>query len=56
VPAPLWTTRYAAFPSVLVVLANGTRRTLERRRSVLLALLAEEDVDEIRTTSASSKT
>ncbi len=44
----LWTSRYAAFPIVLVVLANGTRRALEARRAMLLALLAEEDVAEIR--------
>jgi hypothetical protein len=45
---PLWTTRYPAFPIVLVVLANGTRRALEGRRGMVLALLAEEDVDEVR--------
>ncbi len=46
--APLWTTRYPAFPTVLVVLANGTRRALEGRRGMVLALLAEEDVEDIR--------
>jgi hypothetical protein len=46
--APLRTSRYAAFPTVLVVLANGTRRALEGRRSMLLALLAEEDVEDLR--------
>jgi hypothetical protein len=45
---PRWTSRYAAFPTVLVVLANGTRRALEARRSMVLALLAEEDVADIR--------
>ncbi|HTU39970.1 MAG TPA: replication-relaxation family protein [Acidimicrobiales bacterium] len=45
---PLWTSRYPAFPAVLVVLANGTRRALEGRRSMMLALLAEEDVADIR--------
>jgi hypothetical protein len=46
--APLWTTRYPAFPAVLVVLANGTRRALERRRGMVLALLADEDVRDLR--------
>jgi hypothetical protein len=46
--APLWTTRYPAFPGVLVVLANGTRRALEGRRGMVLALLADEDVQDIR--------
>jgi hypothetical protein len=45
---PLWTTRYPAFPTVLVVLANGTRRALEGRRAMVLALLDEEDVQETR--------
>lgn len=45
---PLWTTRYPAFPTVLVVLANGTRRALEGRRAMVLALLEEEDVQDIR--------
>jgi hypothetical protein len=45
---PLWRSRYPAFPTVLVILANGTRRALEGRRSMLLALLAEEDVQDIR--------
>jgi hypothetical protein len=47
-PAPLWTTRYPAFPTVLVVLANGTHRALEGRRATLLALLTDEDVHDVR--------
>jgi hypothetical protein len=45
---PLWRIRYPAFPTVLVVLANGTRRALEGRRGMVLALLAGEDVQDIR--------
>jgi hypothetical protein len=38
---PLWTSRYPAFPTVLVVLANGSRRALEGRRAMVLALMTE---------------
>jgi Replication-relaxation len=51
-PAPLWRERYSVFPTVLVVLANGTRRRLERRRDVVLALCGQDqelqDVPEVR--------
>ena len=47
-PEPLWMSRYPAFPTVLVVLANGTRRALERRRGMVLSLLADEDVQDVR--------
>jgi hypothetical protein len=35
---PLWRECYAYFPAVLVVLANGSSRRLERRRTLVLAL------------------
>jgi hypothetical protein len=41
-PVQVWTHRYSVFPTVLVVLANGTARALERRRETLLALCGEE--------------
>jgi hypothetical protein len=41
-PVPVWTHRYSVFPTVLVVLANGTRQALERRRATLLALCGED--------------
>jgi hypothetical protein len=41
-PAPLWRVRYSVFPTVLVVLANGTRRRLERRRDIALALCGQD--------------
>jgi hypothetical protein len=41
-PVPVWTHRYSVFPTVLVVLANGTRQALERRRDTLLALCRED--------------
>jgi hypothetical protein len=51
-PAPLWTQRYPVFPTVLVVLANGDRRHLERRRHTVLALCGEDqellDTPEVR--------
>jgi hypothetical protein len=46
---PLWWSRYPAFPTVLVVLsptAPGARS--KGRRSMLLALLADEDVADFR--------
>lgn len=36
---PLWRSRYPAFPSVICVLAGGSRAVLERRRDLALALL-----------------
>jgi hypothetical protein len=51
-PAPLWRERYSVFPTVLVVLANGTRRRLERRREIVLALCGQDqqlqDAPEVR--------
>lgn len=50
--APLWRERYSVFPTVLVVLANGTRRRLERRRDIVLALCGQDqqlqDVPQVR--------
>lgn len=39
---PLWTQRYAVFPTVLVVLAGESRDRLERRRRTVLALCRED--------------
>jgi hypothetical protein len=48
-PAPLWTQRYPVFPTILVVLANGSRRQLERRRQTVLALCGQDqDAPEVR--------
>jgi hypothetical protein len=44
-PEPLWRSRYPVFPMPLVVLANGSRARLERRRDLLLALWRAEDPD-----------
>jgi hypothetical protein len=41
-PAPLWSYLYPVFPAVLVVLANGTRDRLERRRDTALGLCAQD--------------
>lgn len=42
--APLWRSSYPVFPTVLVVLAgNRPRAALERRRSKVLALCADDD-------------
>jgi hypothetical protein len=41
-PERLWPKLYPVFPGVLVVLANGTRERLERRRDVVLRLCAQE--------------
>jgi hypothetical protein len=35
---PLWRSRYPVFPTPLIVLTNGSRERLERRRDLLLAL------------------
>lgn len=41
-PAPVWETRYAVFPTVLLVLAGTSPTALERRRRVVLSLCAED--------------
>jgi hypothetical protein len=51
-PAPLWHRRYSVFPTILVVLANASRRRLERRRQTVLALCGQDqqlqDAPEVR--------
>lgn len=39
---PLWRSRYPSFPSVLCVLAGGTRAVLERRRDTAIALMRSD--------------
>ena len=44
-PEPAWAQHYAVFPATLLVLANGSRRALERRRDVVLALCQQDRGD-----------
>jgi hypothetical protein len=41
-PEPVWARHYPAFPTPLVALANGSRKTLERRRDIVLALCRQD--------------
>ena len=44
-PEPAWARHYPVFPGTLLVLANGSRRALERRRDVVLALCEQDRGD-----------